>query len=111
MEEENLGGESSDNGDDNDNDDDMVASIYSGIIDIGGDEVWGEVSVAINLIQEGVAKFQAGLSKLKNVIGNMYLAALGDIVIAYYPQFLSTSLLSIPLDAMMPDPAPPIPLK
>ena len=40
VEEENLGGESSDNGDNNDNGDDMVATIYFGIIDIGGDDMW-----------------------------------------------------------------------
>ena len=77
---ENLGGESSDN---DDNDHDVVASIYPGIIDVGGDDVWGEVSAAISLMQEGVAKFQAGLSKLKTVMENMYLGALGDIITVY----------------------------
>ena len=70
-----------------------------------------EVSAVINQMQEGVARFQAQQSKLKNDIENMYLAALGDIAIQYYPQFLSTSLFSIPLNAMMPDPSPPKPLK
>ena len=41
--------------------------------------MWVEVLVAIHLILEGVAKFQAGLNQLKNAVEHTSLATLGDI--------------------------------
>ena len=58
------------------NDNDVVVSVYSDIITVGGDGVQGEVLAAIHLMQEGVTNFQAGLSQLKNAVENTSLATL-----------------------------------
>ena len=61
-------------------DDDVVASVYLNSISVGGAVVWGKVLKGIHLMQEGVAKFQVGLSKLKNAMENTSLATIGDTV-------------------------------
>ena len=52
----------------------------------------------------GVAKFQAGLSQLKSAEKNILFAALGNIVEAIQPQFLSILPTSIPSTAATPKP-------
>ena len=57
--------------------DDEGSSVLSDILDYEGVDVWDKVLAEIYLMQERVAKFQAGLTQFKNTMENIYLDALG----------------------------------
>ena len=54
--------------DGNDHEDDDSTSVFSDILNYEGADVWGEVLIAVHLIQDRVTNFQAGLSQLKNAM-------------------------------------------